>query len=114
MTYKGYTIEETEEFYRKQFMFYPTNEGEQHDGEYTENGFHYCGNCKWVDSIEEAKDSIDEKIMQEYPDWKVETFGKYPIGGNTQLNITKFTWLEDAVSFANKFNGKLTVNFLNP
>jgi hypothetical protein len=70
-------------------------------------------------SLEEAKDYIDEKIMLSYPDWKVETFVRQKAADGSwstlrMPNITKFTWLSDAVKFAAKFDGQLTVNFLNP
>jgi hypothetical protein len=76
----------------------------------------YCpkegGEIRHAYDIDDAKDQIDEKIMNEVPPWKVETI---IMKDSFKLkNITKFTWLEDAVSFANRFSGRLTVNFLNP
>ncbi len=61
--YKGYTIQED---YRNpysnkpEFMFYLTEQGVQHDADYDGEQYKYCGNCKWADSIEEAKEEIDE------------------------------------------------------
>lgn len=61
--YKSYTIEED---YRNpyskkpEFMFYPTEEGVQHDADYVNESYRYCGNCKWADSMEEAVEIIDE------------------------------------------------------
>jgi hypothetical protein len=61
--YKGYTIELNREGVcsSTDFVLYPTAEGKQHDSEMDEDGYHYCGNCLWADSIEEAKELIDEK-----------------------------------------------------
>lgn len=107
ITYKGYTIEEDHDInpYRKEpmYMFYPTTEGAQHDADYDGDGYRYCGNCKWADSIEDAKDLISEKIMTELPVWKVETFD--PLNGG--LIITKFWHIVDAVVFASARNGNL-------
>ena len=64
MEYKGYTIEEDSNrslnARMPQFMFYPTSEGIQHDGDSDADGYYYCGNCKWAGSIEEAQEEIDE------------------------------------------------------
>lgn len=61
--YKGYSI--VPDFRNPysnvpEFMYYPTSEGVQHDGDMDEDGYHYCGNCKWAESIEEAKACIDD------------------------------------------------------
>lgn len=50
VTYKSYTM----------FMYFPTARGIDHDAYYDGDGYTYCGNCRWADSIEEAKDEIDE------------------------------------------------------
>lgn len=63
--YKGYTIQEREDTYYKgmcPFVLFPTEQGIQHDYDYNGSGNTYCGNCKWADSIEEAKEMIDEII----------------------------------------------------
>lgn len=60
--YKGYTIQEDGERYMTGYLLYPTEAGIQHDYDGDSEGFHYCGNCKWADSIEEAKDIIDEIV----------------------------------------------------
>lgn len=62
-TYKGYTIEE-DPFYNPyskntHYCYYPTEKGRQDDADYDGESFVYCGNAKWADSIEEAKDEID-------------------------------------------------------
>lgn len=103
ITYKGWTIQEDPENWTDRFIFFPTAEGIQHDAECDENGWHYCGNCKWADSIEDAKDEISEKIMTSLPTWKVETFN--PLNGNS--NYTKFDWIVDAVKFASQVPGNL-------
>lgn len=60
--YRGFTIEQD---YRNpysnecEYMFYPTNEGIQHDADQDGDDMVYCGNCKWAYSIDEAKDEID-------------------------------------------------------
>lgn len=57
-SYKNYTIQYEDEC-RKRIMFFKTSEGIFHD--YAEDTG-YCGNCRWADSIEEAKEQIDELI----------------------------------------------------
>jgi hypothetical protein len=98
--YKSYTIQE--DFRnpygnKPEFMFYPTEEGIQDDADCDGDGFHYCGNCQWADTIEEAKDLISEKIMTEAPEHKV------------KINSREysFPWIEDAVRFAEYWNGIL-------
>jgi hypothetical protein len=103
ITYKGWTIQEDPENWTDRFILFPTAEGIQHDADCDENGWHYCGNCKWADTIEDAKDLISEKIMTELPAWRVETFN--PLNGG-QI-ITKFWHIVDAVVFASKRNGNL-------
>ena len=63
MIYKNYTIEEdfrNPYSNKPDYMFYPTSEGIQHDEDCDQDGFFYVGNCKWTDSIEDAKAQIDE------------------------------------------------------
>jgi len=61
--YKGFSIVED---YRNpysnkpEFMYYPTSQGIQHDGDCVDGQMVYCGNCTWCDSLESAKDEIDE------------------------------------------------------
>lgn len=68
ITYKNYTIEED---FRNpynnvpEFMFYKTEEGIQHDGDGGPDGYKYCGNCKWADSVEDAMLEIDELAYEE-------------------------------------------------
>lgn len=65
MKYKDYTIQED---YRNpysikpEYMYFLTDDGVQHDGDYDGESFKYCGNCSWADSLEEAKAEIDDKI----------------------------------------------------
>jgi hypothetical protein len=106
--YKGYTI--TTDYqggWYERIMFYPTEQGIDHDADMDENGYHYCGNCQWVDSIDEAKDAIDEKIMMAMPPHLVVTKGKFVVLGKEQVNITKFWSISDAIKFAVKFKGEL-------
>ena len=64
MEYNGYTIEidkdRTYNMGHEEYIFYKTDEGIQHDGDFDGQDWHYCGNCKWAGSIEDAKDQIDE------------------------------------------------------
>jgi hypothetical protein len=66
MYYKSYTIDEVSDRnpYAKrgstEIMFYPTEEGIQHDADCDGDGFFYCGNCEWAYSQDEAMDRIDE------------------------------------------------------
>lgn len=61
-TYKSYTIDTDTNYPYSlgQYIFYPTEQGIDHDADYDGDGYTYCGNCKWADSIEEAKELIDE------------------------------------------------------
>jgi hypothetical protein len=106
--YKGFTIELNKSLGLQlgKFICYPTKQGIDHDYDQDSDGYHYCGNCKLADSIEEAKLLIDEIVP-----FLVETHGPIPLGGHAQLHVTKFNWLSDAVRFASKFNGSLNVNF---
>jgi hypothetical protein len=105
--YKGHTIQaDFRNPYNKEceYMFYPTSEGVQHDADCDGDGYHYCGNCKWAASIDEAKDLITEKIMTLAPSWRVTT--PNPLVPDKE-NITKFDWIVDALLFAIKVNGNL-------
>jgi hypothetical protein len=107
--YKGYSIQpDFRNPYNRnpEYMFYLTSQGIDHDYDMDSDGYRYCGNCKWADSIEECKLLIDEIVP-----FLVETHGPIPLGGHAQLHVTKFNWLSDAVRFASKFNGSLNVNF---
>lgn len=105
--YKGYSI--VPDFdripYNKepQYMYYPTSEGVNHDADLDGEDYRYTGNCKWADSLEEAKDAITEKIMTEHPAYLVET--KVKLGGFELKNITKFWWIDEAMRFAYLWNG---------
>lgn len=105
--YKDFTIQEDWQPYasKPEFMFYPTSEGIQHDADGSSEGFKYTGNCKWADSIEEAKDQISEIVIQRIPFWKVVV--DHRLGGFKVPTITKFDWLEDAMKFAIPFNGQI-------
>lgn len=112
--YKGYTILEDNRnpFGATEFMFYPSDEGVQHDADMDQDGYHYCGNCGWASTIEEAKDLIDEKIMQSTPAYLVETIVN--LGEFKLKNVTKFWWLDEAIRFASHHNGTMNVSFNNP
>lgn len=62
--YKGYSIEQDPEWCGysdfQRIIIYPTEAGIQHDYDGDSEGFRYCGNSKWADSVEEAKEIIDE------------------------------------------------------
>jgi hypothetical protein len=88
-TYKNYNIEKDSQYFNNEFRFYP-KEGRN--------------DSRFADSIEEAKDSIDEIIMKQTEPYKVETI--INLGGFRLRNITKFDWISDAIKFAVKFNGK--------
>jgi hypothetical protein len=68
MEYKGFTIVENfrNPYSNKpEFMFYLTKEGVQHDADCDGESYRYTGNCKWADSIDEAKSEIDELVYEE-------------------------------------------------
>lgn len=62
--YKGYTIMQDPNWSGysdfERLLFFPTEAGIQHDYDGDSEGYRYCGNCKWVSSIDEAKEIIDE------------------------------------------------------
>lgn len=100
MIYKTYTIQpdfRNPYSSKPEFMFYPTADGISHDADYDGENYKYTGNCKWADSVEEAKDTIDEIIFSERPDHVVVMNGRE----------YKWSWIEDAVKFAAKWNGNL-------
>jgi hypothetical protein len=102
--YKGFTIEEDHFInpYSKEpsYMFYPTEQGAQHDADGDSEGFRYTGNCKWTDDILEAKLQIDELVP-----WKVVIEKK--VNRIRYYTVTPFTWFGDAVKFALQFNGQI-------
>jgi hypothetical protein len=64
--YKSYSITEDHRnpySNKADFMFYPTSQGVQHDADY-DGDYHYTGNCKWADTIEDAKAEIDELLNE--------------------------------------------------
>lgn len=108
--YKGFQIQKnTESFRKEKLIFFPADQGIDHDFDYCEESFVYMGNCKFVDTLEAAKLLIDEIVP-----FYVKTYGPFPIGGSPQQNITKFDYLVDAIKFAGRFNGELSVQFTNP
>ena len=68
--YRGYTIVEDyqRDPYRKEpyFMYYPTEQGVQHDADFDGDGFKYCGNCKWEDSLDAAIGEIDIFLEEQH------------------------------------------------
>jgi len=102
ISYRGHTIEPD---YRNpysskpEYMYYPTEEGPDHDYDLVGEDYKYCGNCGWADSIEEAKDAIMEKIMEAKPYHVVKTtFG--------MLEYC-FPWLSEATGFQKTWGGEL-------
>ena len=63
ITYKGYSIAldwRNPYSNKAEYMYFPTSQGIQHDGDCVDGQMVYCGNCTWCDSLESAKDEIDE------------------------------------------------------
>jgi hypothetical protein len=69
--YRGYTIDEHWELYAQapNFMFYPSDEGIQHDADYDGESYKYSGNCQWAESVDEAKDEIDSFLDRDLIDY---------------------------------------------
>lgn len=64
--YKGYTIQEDVEcLFSGSLVFFPTEQGIQHDYDCEGESRRYSGNCKLADSVEEAKAFIDEFVDNE-------------------------------------------------
>jgi hypothetical protein len=72
--YKGYTIQPDPERnpYNKEpeLVFFPTDAGIQHDYDYENEGYRYCGNCGWAGSVEECQYEIDELIYEKLEEIK--------------------------------------------
>lgn len=68
LEYRGYSIEQDPEWCGysnfQRLIIYQTEQGIQHDYDGDSEGFRYCGNCKWADSVEEAQEIIDELTNQ--------------------------------------------------
>lgn len=99
MEYRGYTIQKdcrNPYSAKPEFMFYPTSDGVQHDADCDEDGYFYCGNCKWEDSIEEVKWKIDEIyfVDQEY-----------------KVRGVIFKWLSDAMQYIKQYGGELECRY---
>jgi hypothetical protein len=60
LEYRGYSIEQDTTLHPDRIIIYPTLAGIEHDHDYNGSSYTYCGNCKWADSVEEAKEIIDE------------------------------------------------------
>lgn len=103
--YRGFKIEEDNgNYHSPKYIYYPASEGIQHDYDYDDERYRYCGNCGWADSIDEAKDAIFEKIMVGTPSHVVVmNLKKYP-----------FTWIEDAIKFAVMWKGEFLTPIINP
>lgn len=70
MIYKEFTIVEDHRnpYGKPEWMYYLTEDGICHDADYYNESYHYCGNCKWAASLQEAKDAIDEQIDIDFTD----------------------------------------------
>jgi len=66
MEYRGYTIvkDQRNPYGPAEYMFFLTEEGEQHDADYEDDSYHYTGNCKWASTEEEAKGMIDDILSE--------------------------------------------------
>ena len=65
--YRGYTIQhDWRNPYSNtpEFMFYETARGIDHDADYDGESYTYCGNCKWAQTIEDAKAEIDDILLE--------------------------------------------------
>lgn len=65
--YKSYSIQKDQRnpYGSVEFMYYPTEQGVQHDADYDGEQYKYTGNCAWASTIEEAKSEIDERIAEQ-------------------------------------------------
>lgn len=90
MKYKNFTITPSTTSGRKCFDFW--------EGDYDGEG------VRRADSIEEAKDVIDEVVMDKAPYYEVKMNGR----------IYPFKWIEDAVGFSLLWNGELLTPIYNP
>lgn len=96
MTYQGYTIEPSTSLFGG-VDYFETRVGRDEES------------VKRADTVEEAIDSIDDKIMEGSKPYLITT--TVQLGGFKLKNITKFAWLSDAVKFAARFNGEFENNF---
>lgn len=98
--YRGYIIEPTSNGCPYGgYDYYPASEGRNDDADCAGDPaeYHYTGNVGFASSIDNAKDAIMERIMEQLPSHKVELNGR----------IYDFPWIEDAIKFAVLWNGNL-------
>jgi hypothetical protein len=88
--YRGYTIQKSDREYDNGLMFFLTEQGIDHDYDYDDGSYHYCGNCEYVDSVEEAKAEIDEFYAMNT---------HYRVLNPATKTITKFDFWYQAKSF---------------
>lgn len=73
--YKSFTIQEdfSRNPYNKtpELMSYRTEQGIDHDYDYDNESWKYCGNCTWTDDLEDAKAQIDEWEEQNADDLRL-------------------------------------------
>lgn len=96
--YRGYIIEPTSSGCPYGgYDYYPASEGRNDDADYDGESYRYTGNVGFESSIENAKDAINERIMEKLPNHIVEFHGR----------TWEFPWIEDAVDFASYWNFNL-------
>jgi hypothetical protein len=109
ITYRGFEIkEDTRNPYasigEEEYKYFPEgNESDDADYDYESASYHYTGNGKWVDSIEEAKAAIDDFYLE---NTSYRVIREIPRVGPT---ITKFDFISEALAFASKVNGELVM-----
>ena len=73
--FMGYTIQEEDHSNPyasgSQFKYWPTHQGEQDDADCDDGVFHYCGNARWADTLEDAQDMIHD-LNPQTNTWKTE------------------------------------------
>lgn len=70
--YKGYTIRRDSGLYK----FFPSADGEDDDFDLVGEDYRYCGNGKWANSVDDAKDQITSIIREKRGPIEVRVNGK--------------------------------------
>ncbi len=87
--YRTYTIRWDSD--RQDYMYFLTEQGEDHDYDYEDGCYQYCGNCKWAFTVECAKTEIDSLLTP-----------VYLVINPESKTITKFNFWSDAKEFCDK------------
>jgi hypothetical protein len=108
-TYRNYTIKEDWNYcpYQLFYKFFPTSEGENDDADFDGDSYRYCGNGKWANSIQDAKEEIDTILYEqglellepgkEKKNWLMVLKDKTVWMTNSAIDALEFSWRQDVI-----------------